>query len=315
MTIQTSHSSGQSSVSKTKVKNLLNLSDNQIFFVWHILGGPWAPEGNMPNDLEQIIDAIDDILRINNLNQELINSIYQNLTYYVVTDEYIEWIDKNNKRLLLNILSRLNHYNNYGHVDFIIPTYQAQPNFNQVGFTTGPTFTNNNLYYKFKLEFDRLKINSTQKVNILAEIKYYWTQIMQNNKTNKWIKENDTEQLYWAWNYLQKNNKAIYRFDSLISDSDYYHYILASLDYLIFLPPAEHILFLDRMKRTWSQKKFRDSGKAKKPFHLPLTKDTHKKIEFLEGYLNKSKSQVIEYLVEVEFQKTQTDEHGNKKYF
>jgi len=68
------------------------------------------------------------------------------------------------------------------------------------------------------------------------------------------------------------------------------------------------------MKKTWSQKKFRDSGKAKKPYHLPLTKTTQKQLEKLAELKNCRKEHVIEKLIEREFEVLNFDENGKSKY-
>ena len=95
---------------------------------------------------------------------------------------------------------------------------------------------------------------------------------------------------------------------------DLYNAILISLDNMSYGVPSDKKLFLDRMKKTWSQKKFRDSGKAKKPYHLPLTKNTQKQLEKLAELKNCRREQVIEQLIEKEFVLLNLDENGKPKY-
>ncbi|WP_168407995.1 hypothetical protein [Acinetobacter indicus] len=68
------------------------------------------------------------------------------------------------------------------------------------------------------------------------------------------------------------------------------------------------------MKKTWSQKKFRDSGKAKKPYHIPLTRSTQEQLEKLAKFKNLRKDQVIEKLILQEYEATLLDEKGKMKY-
>ena len=56
------------------------------------------------------------------------------------------------------------------------------------------------------------------------------------------------------------------------------------------------------------------SGKAKKAYHLPLTKETNKKLKTLSEVLNKTESQILENLIEEKYRITILDENGRSKY-
>jgi len=77
--------------------------------------------------------------------------------------------------------------------------------------------------------------------------------------------------------------------------------ILACLDNLSYGTSESKELILLKMKKTWSQKKFRDSGKAKKPYHLPLTIETQAQLEELAKLKNMNKSKVLEAIILKEF--------------
>ena len=65
--------------------------------------------------------------------------------------------------------------------------------------------------------------------------------------------------------------------------------------------PIERQFFIEKMKKTWSQKKFRDAGKTKKPHHLPLTKTTITQLQKLTKLMNMKEHQIIELLVDEAF--------------
>ncbi|WP_151776041.1 hypothetical protein [Acinetobacter colistiniresistens] len=73
------------------------------------------------------------------------------------------------------------------------------------------------------------------------------------------------------------------------------------MDNLSYSLPETKELILLKMKKTWSQKKFRDSGKAKKPYHLPLTQETQAQLEELVKLKNMNKSKVLEAIILKEF--------------
>lgn len=56
------------------------------------------------------------------------------------------------------------------------------------------------------------------------------------------------------------------------------------------------------------------SGKAKKAYHLPLTKETNRKLKALGEVLNKTESQILENLIEEKYRITILDENGRSKY-
>ena len=54
---------------------------------------------------------------------------------------------------------------------------------------------------------------------------------------------------------------------------------------------------ISHLKNAWAQKKFRDSGKTKKEFHLPLTKQSKNKLQKLSSLKNCSESELLEILI------------------
>ncbi|PJG68899.1 hypothetical protein CVD08_17595, partial [Acinetobacter seifertii] len=71
--------------------------------------------------------------------------------------------------------------------------------------------------------------------------------------------------------------------------------------------------FFEKMKKSWSQQNYRNSGKLKKPYHLPLTKTAQTQLEKLAELKNTKKENVIEELIAQEYSKF-TDSNGNFKY-
>lgn len=63
-------------------------------------------------------------------------------------------------------------------------------------------------------------------------------------------------------------------------------------------------LYLLKMKKTWSQKKFRDSGKANKLYHLPLSETTKRNLEKIAEFNNTNQAAILERLINDEFKKT-----------
>lgn len=116
---------------------------------------------------------------------------------------------------------------------------------------------------------------------------------------------------------LFKKNYKLASIPSLpINEKQRYNHIISSIDLMGFMnSPDAKELFLLKMKKTWSQKKFRDSGKIKKPHHLPLTKERHEQLKKLSGLFNKPIPDVLDFIIEKVYSECMTDNEGKLKNY
>lgn len=208
-----------------------------------------------------------------------INILISNVQNILVSEEHLEWIENNNHRLIIWLLNRLSKQYN-----FIIITYGI-----------------NNLYKTFLYNLDAINISIDEKLLFLQICTSEWNFRKLSDYEVKWIQKTNSSQLEWAWLYLAKHNLQILYFNHISNDNEKYESILACLDNLSYSSPETKELILLKMKKTWSQKKFRDSGKAKKPYHLPLTQETQAQLEELAKLKNMNKSKVLEAIILKEF--------------
>lgn len=232
---------------------------------------------------------------INNLQnkEEYIKNLKINMENNLVPLEHLDWIDKNDNRKLIWLLNRIQ-------LDLNLTL--------SIGF-------NNTLYKDFLSTLDSiiiLDINS--KITLIQNKKREWETIKTPEKETAWLDKSNKMQLTWAWEYLNKFYKNINPFHPPQNNEELYSAILASFDNQSYGIPSDKKLFMERMKKTWSQKKFRDSGKAKKPYHIPLTKSTQEQLEKLAKFKNLRRDQVIEKLILKEYEATLLDERGKMKY-
>lgn len=205
---------------------------------------------------------------------------------------YLEWIKEDDYRLILWIINKIS-------IEF------------NVQFLIG---INSKIYEDLIFYLDTSKYDINQKIYFIQNKKAEWPRIQTQEKEIKWLILDNIIQLKWAWEYIIKCGKAVFTPYAPILAKEYYDVILVSLDLMPHGNPAEKKLFLDKMRKTWSQKKFRDSGKAKKPYHIPLTKRTQIELEKLAKFKNLRKDQVIEELIMKEYKITHLDEQGKPKY-
>lgn len=242
--------------------------------------------------LEQKMNHL--VIYLNSLSNKdyFIDQIIYYQTNNLIDNNYFNWINKKDKRLIIHLINAL------------INEFRIQIN---IGFLP-------NLYEEFVINFDSIPYDINTKISFITNQKNIWSQIKTKDSQLKWLEQNNTVQLNWAWDYLGKFNKRNNAFFIPTENDDLLFSIQAAFDYMSYGNPSDKILFLERMKKTWSQKKFRDSGKAKKPYHLPLTKTTQKQLEQLAELKNCRKEQVIEKLIKIEFELLNLDENGKPKY-
>ena len=77
---------------------------------------------------------------------------------------------------------------------------------------------------------------------------------------------------------------------------------------------SEKLLFLDKIRRAWSQKSFRDAGKTKTQYHLPLTKVAKARLDKMSALCNKSQAATLNDLINEAYLKKYIDEEGKDKY-
>lgn len=192
----------------------------------------------------------------------------------LIPEEDLKWIDKKNHRLLIWSLNNLYRpFPKAFHTSLVLPKHLPKmPHLDTFAAIR---------HEEIMASIDIWPTNRERKINFLLEKKNEWTLYKTPDKQIKWINSQDDVQLVWAWEYLESHQKTL-RIPKPADTMEYHAAVLAFLDEMSYRHhPAEKQLFMDQMKKTWSQKKYRDSGKAKKSYYLPLTIKTREKLEWL----------------------------------
>lgn len=268
-------------------------------------------------------------------NRNYIYNLYNNSQYNFdekLLDELrhgnivdVSWILPDDQRLLIWLL----HANIPGFIPF--DTTNNCSFQNHVGFSS-VVYPSTNLSveqrYSSIIEYiDSIRFNTVDanpKQEYLNSIKNKWITIKTHDNLTNWIDKDNNDQLVWAWEYLIKCEKFA-KIPKPLNKHEYYTSILASLDLFYNFQPnpfnnglntnfSERELFINKFSKAWSQKKFRDSGKHKKDYHLPLTKKTKECLEKLAKLSNKKENEILEELINKEFIDKFKDSHGNTLY-
>ncbi len=276
-------------------EELKRFKERDMKWLWYHLvqiGAPMPPEHTVARSDRQ--STIAGILSTATNPQEQIRHIKAAHTNLVMSEDHLKWLDKDDDRLLVWVLARLQE---------MYFRAQLQPHF-QV-HSTAPEARRDEII----LALDLWNLPVDQKISFLHDCRNRWAQARTPDADTQWIDPKDRAQLTWAWEYLNKAFKAML-LPPPASTRDYYVCVLASLDNLSLGHPAEKKLFIEKMKKTWSQKKYRDSGKAKKPYYMPLSKEAKSMLETLATKNEMRPHDLVEALIESAFKQAHPNGEG-----
>ncbi|MEC7119237.1 MAG: hypothetical protein VXW65_04960 [Pseudomonadota bacterium] len=260
------------------------------------------------------------IININGLNQPFNYNMVIGLKQGNVVD--VSWIDRKDGRLL-NWLMSCGLYHLTANPASIQIGYCGLASVYPYPFSSPVPAISVEQQYGLIIEYiDSLRFSSTDaihKQSWLNVLKDFWLKVRTSASDIKWLDQDNEEQLLWAWHYLRDHLRLPPSIPLPVNSKEYYNAILASLDAMTILdafgqPNAEKQVFIARFKKAWSQKKFRAAGKAKKPYHLPLTVKAKASLEKLALVKGCSESDILEELINREYVAILLDAQGNQKY-
>lgn len=224
----------------------------------------------------------------NNLENDLLINAIKTKSEELVNNDVFDWIEIKNHRLLIWIASRVESLV----PDRSIPVLSSHPSM----------LSTERRYEEIISAIDLWRDTCNVKLDLLSNLKNDWVYYKSSDEDTKWIENND-EQLKWAWGYLCKSRRSV-NIPEPATTSEYHAAVLASIDEMSYGHSSDKKLFLLKMKKTWSQKKYRDSGKAKKPYNLPLTIKTYAMLEKLAEKSGHNKSKILQELIEKSFKES-----------
>lgn len=135
-----------------------------------------------------------------------------------------------------------------------------------------------------------------------------------NNLLNKYI---DNEYFpTWALEYTKNKLRHYiqFRYHNPSNSEQALELLLIIWDLQYYDNYDKYILGIQKLKKAWQQKQFRDKGGLKKQYHLPLTKKTKSQLVGLAEKMNISETKVLEKLIEDAYQNEMLDEKGKALY-
>lgn len=136
-----------------------------------------------------------------------------------------------------------------------------------------------------------------------------------SNKINLNKYMNDTKFQEWAYHYIRNQFRPRnYPDFTPQNNKEYKDYILGYFDVKYSEDKSQYENDINKLKKAWQQKVYRDKGNTKKTYHLPLTKKAKTELAKLAKYKNQSENSVLEDLIHNAFIIEMCYEDGSEKY-
>ncbi|MGE6330390.1 hypothetical protein ACQKCW_07305 [Psychrobacter pacificensis] len=188
---------------------------------------------------------------------------------------------------------------------------------------------NSDLMPRIYRAFDQVHGRNVQlddKIRMLDNIYSLWKKVLKSDNYSKWLDSKDIKQLEFAQGYLVK--KRWYLRTTGIDPLNYKEVreaVLASIDIIDcdidesqLIKTRGHSdrkkIFIKDMKGVWSSRKYRDAGKTKKPYHLPLTKETKRRLEKMSDVRGLSETAMLDVLINRFYEMEYVDVDGKDLY-
>lgn len=285
-------------------KNIRSLSERQIKWIQSYLTKENISfiDIGSPNRHEELIRQL---CRYENF-KDLIDESYSAMSKNLVPERNFKWLIDNLRGQIfaLNILYSEHRYNSFDQ-------------------------SSSNLMSEIYLFFDNKNniAHIEYKINLLDNMEQRWHIVFEKDNYSKWLDVNNKEQIEWTRDYLKKYRMYINLIRDRVSHKEIRSISLASLD-LIDYPAFNEIKssyirhistdrkerIIDKMKRAWSQQKYRNAGKTKKPYHLPLTKKTEGRLAKMAQVQGLSETAMLDILINRFYELEYVDVDGRDLY-
>lgn len=144
--------------------------------------------------------------------------------------------------------------------------------------------------------------DAQQQEIILEHLKEKWQEIRLNDAIVNWLEDNNPAHWVWAWSYLQNITQRPLELAWMpVEDAEKKAAVIATVD--LSDNVDRKALVIDKMKKAWSQKKFREKSSGRKPYSISMTLNTKQKLNALAEEKGMKINEMVEYLIRNEYKK------------
>ncbi|WP_139437170.1 hypothetical protein [Aeromonas veronii] len=238
-----------------------------------------------------------------------IKILHKEYSQNCISKNDFSWIDDKNTRLLCYIWRTLSHL-----------IFESTPNgmFNynfklELGETVQPNniqrvvrvneITNRNIsVFLIICCINRLQIDKVNKLQILENIKQASSYAIDNQEITHWLKKDEKQKIPWMYDYLRGTRSdyipLVPRGSIGVRDD-----IISFFDVTRTFNEDSSKLIALTMKKSWSQRKYRDKNKDKKQYSINMSQDIGDILDKLSLARNENKNAIVEALIRTEYEK------------
>jgi len=147
--------------------------------------------------------------------------------------------------------------------------------------------------------FDLAPIDTPDKIFEMDKLKRLWAGLHIPNKDLRWLNPTDKNQAEWAWEYTSKSHPYP-QLPTPSNDKEVYQASIVKLD-SSFRSREEAQLYLIKMKKAWSQKKFRMKQQDKKAYSFLLRPGTRGLLNKLSSKQHLKANEALERMIEMAY--------------
>jgi hypothetical protein len=164
-----------------------------------------------------------------------------------------------------------------------------------------PTLTERRKHLIYSL--DNWAENFKTKGHLLVEMENHWIKIFRSISKFDWLEPKNTSQCKWAWEKLKNGNpnRALPQLTPRC-DSEYYCAVIVSI-LEISQNDDTTTLFVEKLKRAWRSKTYRDRLNGKKTYNIVMSVDIKEKLDKLAKHNEKKINATLESIIDREYRR------------
>ena len=232
-----------------------------------------------------------------------IKVLHNEYTQACISKDDLHWIDEKNTRLIFYIWRTLSHLtldhisNKMFDFDLKCEFLQTmQPN-NCKKIVRMNDITNVKIStFLIVCCINRLRVSKAIKLQILDNIKETASYSLKNQEITRWLNKDENQKISWTFDYLL-NIKLRYIPLVLPGSMGVRDDIISFFDVTRTFNEDSSKLIILTMKKSWSQRKYRDKNKDKKQYSINMSQDIGDILDELSQVENKNKNAIIEELI------------------
>lgn len=146
------------------------------------------------------------------------------------------------------------------------------------------------------------ELTAKRQQDVLDFLKSLWFEIEADTSVTAWLEDSNISQWQWAYSYLQNvKTRPIPMAWTSHRDTEKREIVITTIDLADNLD--RKALLIDKMKKAWSQKKFREKSNGKKPYSISMTQNTKQKLNALAEEHEMKINEMVELLIQNEYQR------------